>query len=198
VAWQSTFACALHDPSHDAWHFTSHVALGGVPWHSTSHLPLHSASHAALQLPLAVFPLALPAHCASHPPVHDVVHSPLQSKLPGSAVHFPLQSAVHDPVHSADADPLHLPSQARLKRVGSHCTSQPPFATTVQLADAETLTLLHASMPACAARGTTSASGAITARKVKGLRIMSRDAVSKRRAVDGDRILSVISDQARP
>ena len=72
---------ASHEPLHDAEHFPSQVADGGVPAQSTSHFAEQFAEHCALQLACALPPLALAAHCVSQSALQD----PLQ--LAGLVVH---------------------------------------------------------------------------------------------------------------
>jgi hypothetical protein len=53
---------ASHEPLHEAEHFASQLADGGVPVQLALHLPEQFAWHCALQLPWALPPLALPEH----------------------------------------------------------------------------------------------------------------------------------------
>jgi hypothetical protein len=141
------FTSAVHDPLHDAWHFASQLAEGGVPVHFALHVPpqfaRHSASHCDEFPELEQCPLQEPSHVA--------LQSALQSKLPGWVWHFAEQLPEHDPVHDALAVTLQLPlqlacnlaEQATWKFTGLHCAVQPPCVTTVHCASAGSVMFPH-------------------------------------------------------
>ncbi len=135
---QVALALAVHEPLHEAWHFASHVAEGGVPSHFALHEPLQLAWHCVVQSAL----FADEEHWLVHDASHDVRQLALQSKLPGLELHEPVQSPVHEPVQLTSGFTVHWPvhvacsfaEHAALKCTGVHWAVQPPDVTSVQLA----------------------------------------------------------------